>query len=71
MKTLNYETLSPRQRLAMALALAITAPSEDKSEEALQLAHAFTAGLGPEDVRAAKRIAVRRAKRFYETGDFV
>jgi hypothetical protein len=54
---------TPRDALALALFLAITAPTEAKSEEALALAKELAAGLSADDIRFAKITASRRAAR--------
>lgn len=52
-----------REALTLALFLAITAPTEEKSEMALALAEELAAGMSADDVRAAKINAKRRAAR--------
>lgn len=48
---------SPIDALAQALFLSITAPSEEKSADALELAEQFSNGLNELDVARAKRYA--------------
>jgi hypothetical protein len=52
---------TPREALALALFLAITAPTDAHAERAIALAEELAAGMPAADVRAAKRNALRRA----------
>lgn len=57
---------STREALAHALALAITAPTDEKSAAALQLADTFAANLNALQVESAQRyslVLVERAMR--------
>jgi hypothetical protein len=53
---------SNRDGLTLALALAITAPSDDKARDALALAEEFAAACTAADIRKAKRDAIRHVK---------
>jgi hypothetical protein len=51
---------SPQEALALALWLALTAPSPEREALAVELAEQLSAGLTAGDVRAAKRAALQR-----------
>ena len=51
---------SRREALALALWLALTAPSPEEKALAVELAEELSAGLSASDVRAAKRAALQR-----------
>ena len=51
-----------RDGLTLALALAITAPNDDKARDALALAEEFAAGCTVADIRKAKRDAIRHVE---------
>lgn len=54
---------SAREALTFALFLAITAPTEEQSEQALSLAEELAIGMSADDVRSAKIKAKQRAAR--------
>lgn len=54
---------TPREALTLALFLAITAPTDEKSEEALALAQELAQGMSADDIRSAKIKASQRALR--------
>ena len=57
------EPTNRREALALALFLAITAPSEEQAQRATALAEQIAAGMSDDDVEAAKRDAESRAAR--------
>jgi hypothetical protein len=54
---------TPREALTLALFLAITAPTEEQSERAINLAMELAEGMHADDIRAAKNNARKRAAR--------
>lgn len=54
---------TPREALTLALFLAITAPTEEQSERAINLAMELAEGMHADDIRAAKINARKRAQR--------
>ena len=52
-----------REALTLALFLAITAPTEEQSERACELANELARWMHPDDIRSAKIAAKRRAAR--------
>ena len=54
---------SDTEALTQALVLAITAPTEEQEQAAVQLADCFAAHLTPEEVEACKAIAKEMANR--------
>jgi hypothetical protein len=52
-----------REALTLALFLAITAPTEEQCERACELANELARWMHPDDIRAAKINAKRRAAR--------
>ena len=55
------------QALALALALAITAPTDEKAAEAVELADGIAAGMTAEEVAAAKDAAEELAAGIFAT----
>lgn len=54
---------TPREALTLALFLAITAPTEEQSKRAINLAMELAEGMHADDIRAAKNNARKRAAR--------
>jgi hypothetical protein len=54
---------TPREALTLALFLAITAPTEEQSERAINLAMELAEGMHADDIRAAKNNARKRAQK--------
>jgi hypothetical protein len=54
---------TPREALTVALFLAITAPTEERSQMAIDLATELAKSMHVDDIRAAKINAKRRAAR--------
>jgi len=54
---------TPREALTLALFLAITAPTDEQSERASELANELSRNMHADDIRAAMITAKRRAAR--------
>lgn len=54
----GIEQMTPRQRLTVALLLVLTAPSDALSEEASEVAEAYTDGLTKEEIDTCKSLAL-------------
>lgn len=54
---------TPREALTLALFLAITADTEERTQMAIDLANELASMMHPDDIRAAKINAKRRAAR--------
>jgi|LakMenE01Jun11ns_1017448.scaffolds.fasta_scaffold9913062_2 hypothetical protein len=52
---------TPREALTLALFLAITADTEERTQMAIDLANELASMMHPDDIRAAKLAAKRRA----------
>ena len=54
---------TPREALTLALFLAITADTEERTQMAIDLANELASMMHPDDIRSAKINAKRRAER--------
>jgi hypothetical protein len=60
-------TTTPRtdlDALVLALQLAITAPTDEKAQQCIEMAEAFARGLSPEDVSLAKDLASQNLENY-------